>query len=304
MHLNGFFAYLQFEKRYSRHTLEAYKNDLSQFAAFLQEQGIVGGEHLEQITDRQVRAWVMHQVTQGRQPKSVHRNVSALRSYYKYLLRKEVISKNPMTKVVVPKTGKRLPLFIDEAGMKTLQQEAPLTDQTLEPARDFEWVRNQFILDILYKTGMRRSELLGLSEASFDVANRTVRVLGKGNKERLIPLGDETLLWYHTYLTLSRALFGPQEALLLTHKGQPAYPNLIYRIVRDALEGHTTLTRKSPHVLRHTFATHLSNRGAELQAIKELLGHASLASTQVYTHNAIDKLKEIYQKAHPKGSSS
>lgn len=301
LHLNGFFAYLQFEKRYSKHTIEAYRHDLEQLGQFLQESGIDAGPEYTALQHRQVRSWVMHLMSSGMQPKSVHRKISSLRTYFRYLLKKGAISKNPMTKVVVPKTGKPLPLFVDAAGIEEMfhmiRQEYPEEN----PIQAFEKARDLLILDLLYKSGIRRSELLGLQEAAFDYSSKQMKVLGKGNKERLIPVAESTLALVTDYLSKRNALFGPQKPLMLTSQGKPAYPNLIYRIVHKAMEGATTLTRKSPHIMRHTFATHLSNNGAELNAVKELLGHASLASTQVYTHNSIDRLKEIYKKAHPKG---
>lgn len=302
MHLNGFFAYLQFEKRYSDHTIQAYRNDLAQLQDFLHGQGLDAGDDLISLGYRQVRTWIMHMMADGMQPRSVHRKISSLRTYFRYLRKKGVISQNPMTKVVVPRSGKPLPLFIDTAGMEVMFDNLVRQYPEQDPLDIFEKSRDLLILDILYKTGIRRAELLSLQERSFDRSSRNIRVVGKGNKERIVPLGEETLRLLEDYLAQRINLFGSGGALLLTRTGKPAYPNMIYRLVRKSMEGATTLSRKSPHVLRHTFATHLSNNGAELNAVKELLGHASLASTQVYTHNSIDQLKEIYKRAHPKGS--
>jgi integrase/recombinase XerC len=301
LHLNGFFAYLQFEKRYSKHTLEAYRHDLQQLGEFLQENAIHAGPEYTELQHRQVRSWVMHLMSTGMQPKSVHRKISSLRTYFRYLLKKGVISKNPMTKVVVPKTGKPLPLFVDAAGIEEMFSMIRQGYPEENALQQFEKARDLLMLDLLYKSGIRRSELIGLTESAFDYSAKQMKVLGKGNKERIIPVSESTFQMLSKYLALRNALFGPQKPLLLTNQGKPAYPNLIYRIVNRAMQGATTLTRKSPHIMRHTFATHLSNNGAELNAVKELLGHASLASTQVYTHNSIDRLKEIYKKAHPKG---
>lgn len=300
MHLNGFFTYLQFEKRYSKHTLEAYRRDIGQFGAYLQLLQIDTGTDLVEVTHRHVRSWIASLMEKGVEAKSVNRKISALKTYYRFLLRKGLIQKNPMQKVVAPRIPKPLPVFVDPAAMekvfKSIQTDYPET----EPIEIFVKLRDMLIIDLLYSTGMRRSELLGLHSHSLDTFNNTVKVLGKGNKERIIPVNLRLQALFNSYLKIRNSIFGDSPILLVTEKGAPAYPGLIYTIVNRVLTGNTSITRRSPHVLRHSFATHLSNNGAELNAIKELLGHASLASTQVYTHNTIEKLKEAHKQAHPK----
>ncbi|MBC8173561.1 MAG: tyrosine-type recombinase/integrase [Chitinophagales bacterium] len=299
MHLKGFLSYIQFEKRFSKHTLDAYRSDLSQFSAYIAEKHNSDDKDLTSITHRQIRSWVVHLMNEKRTPKSVNRKISTLKTYYKYLLRKGAIKKNPMLKVVAPKVAKPLPLFIDK---KSIQEIFNLFDKyPASTEKDkFIRIRDLFIVELLYGTGIRRSELLGLKENSFDLKNKTIRVLGKGNKEWLLPMVNNLKDILRQYLEIKKNLFGDSVFLILSNAGQKAYPALIYRIIHKLLSETSSLSRKSPHILRHTFATHLSNNGAELNAIKELLGHASLASTQIYTHNTIDKLKEIHRLAHPK----
>lgn len=302
-HLDGFFAYLQFQKRYSDKTLAAYRRDIAQFESFLSTNALHTGEDLLAVTHKHVRLWIIDLSSRAVQPRSIARKISALRTYYKYLLKKGVLSKNPMTKVVVPKTGRRLPLFIDKAGMDKMYR---TFENSLSPSAasdNITAIRDAIIIDLLYTAGLRRSELIGLTCNSIDWGTEQLRVLGKGGKERILPLGKPTLALLSVYIKVRNEHFGQTDTgpLIVTVKGDAAYPNLIYRVVQQAMAGNTTLSRKSPHVLRHTFATHLSNNGAELNAVKELLGHSSLASTQVYTHNSINKLKEIYKKAHPRG---
>lgn len=302
-HLDGFFAYLQFQKRYSDKTIAAYRSDIAQFESFLSDNALSAGEDLLAVTHKQVRLWIIDLSSRAVQPRSIGRKISALRAYYKYLLKKGVLSKNPMTKVVVPKSGRRLPLFIDKAGMDKMYKAFDTHVEPSEATTTFTDIRDALIIDLLYAAGLRRSELIDLKLESIDWATAQLRVVGKGSKERILPLGKPTLTLLTIYLQERNTRFGsaPGRPLILTGKGEAAYPNLIYRVVQQAMAGNTTLSRKSPHVLRHTFATHLSNNGAELNAVKELLGHSSLASTQVYTHSSINKLKEIYKKAHPKG---
>lgn len=301
MFLEGFYTYLKFEKRYSAHTLEAYSKDISQFQSFIAEEYQSDDPDLIAVSHRQVRAWVIHMMNNAVTPKSVNRKISALKTYYRYLLKVKAISKNPMAKVVAPKIPKNLPVFVEKTGMDELFDVIDQVYQVETEQERFVKQRDRVVVELLYSTGMRRAELLGLTDVSFDRAQQQVKVLGKGNKERIIPVSKIILTMVDNYIAERKRLFGSGGPFLVTETGKPAYPKMVYNIVHKVLEHVTTITRKSPHVLRHTFATHLSNNGAELNAIKELLGHASLASTQVYTHNTIDQLKKIHKLAHPKG---
>lgn len=300
MHLNGFYTYLQYQKRYSRHTLEAYRTDITQFHTYLNLLEMDVDEDLLGVNHRQVRSWVVNLMDKGLEPKSVNRKISSLKTYYKYLIKKGVITKNPMQKVVAPQIPKPLPVFVDLKSMEDVFLFIQKNYPESEPIDIFIKLRDLLIIDLLYSTGIRRSELLGLTESSVDTYNSNIKVLGKGNKERIIPINFRLIELFKAYLKIRNSIFEPSEHLLLSDKGRPAYPGMIYSIVNRLLTGNTSVTRRSPHILRHSFATHLSNNGAELNAIKELLGHASLASTQVYTHNTIEKLKEAHKQAHPK----
>ncbi len=294
-HLNGFFMYLTHEKRYSPHTIEAYRSDLDQLSVFCKSRHWELSDDLTDLQHRQARTWVMHLVDIGTSPRSVSRKVSSLRAHFRFLVRKGVISNNPMTKIVVPKTGKKLPLFMEEKDVRMVLQQ-------VASGEGFDTLRSWLVIRLLYVGGLRRSELIGIRNTDISIPDRQIRVTGKGAKQRLIPLDDETVELIENYQKERDTLFVGTDYLIVTNKGLQAYPNMIYRIVNDALSGNTSLARKSPHVLRHTFATQLANNGAELNAVKELLGHASLASTQVYTHTTIERLKDIYKKAHPKGA--
>ena len=289
--IEEFLKYLQAEKRYANHTLKAYKTVLNQFHAFCRDNGKEGMD----LHFRTIRSWVVSQMDSGITPRTVNKKLAALSTYCKYLIKEGELDSNPVERVLKPRMSKRNPAFVEERNMEYLLDDFKFGD-------DFEGVRNRLVIDLLYQTGMRRSELLGLKVASIDRAGKSIKVLGKRNKERLIPLNDELIGAIDAYL-VERALVvkDPGEnALLLTIKGAPAYDSLIYRIVKKYLAMVTTLDKKSPHVLRHTFATHMLNNGADLNAIKELLGHANLSATQVYTHNTFEKLKSIYNEAHPR----
>ena len=227
-------------------------------------------------------------------PRTVHRKLTSLRTYCKYLIRQGELDANPLDRVLKPKLSKRMPAFVDEANMDTLLEEYDFGD-------DFTGIRNRLIIDLLYQTGMRRSELIGLETGSVDVKGKSLKVKGKREKERIMPLNTELVKAIEHYLVFRMNVAEPgNKFLLVTHKGKPAYDKLVYRIVTKYLALVTTLEKKSPHVLRHTFATHMLNRGADLNAIKELLGHANLSATQVYTHHTFKKLKSIYNQAHPR----
>ena len=288
--INDYLAYLRTEKRYSEHTLISYRKDLEQYHAFCQDHGNEGMD----LFFKTIRNWVVAMMEQGYTPRTIHRKLSSLRSYCKYLIRKGALDTDPVEKVLKPKMNKRLPQFVDEKGINELLDHYDFGD-------DYPGVRNRLLVNLLYQTGIRRSELAGLTLGSVDLRQGMVRVRGKRDKERLIPLGKELAEEIERYLELRSEMFPDSgEVLLLTDRGAPVYVQMVYRVVNKYLRLITTLEKTSPHILRHSFATHMLNNGAELNAIKELLGHSSLSATQVYTHNTFEKLKSIYKQAHPR----
>jgi len=295
--LKEFSNYLEFERRYSKHTLKSYHNDILQFADYIETQ--YEGLKSSFISHLHIRSWMVNLVELKISARSINRKVSALRSMFNFLKREGYVSKNPTLKIVTPKIGKRLPSFVQEENIEKLFDTISLGD--------FEDCRNRTLIELMYLTGIRRIELIELNDKSIDCSNSTIKVLGKGNKERLIPLSKPLLVKIKTYQELRDQKFESEKMdknLFLTSKGKKLYPKLVYNIVKSYLSTVTTIKKRSPHVLRHSFATHLMNGGADLNAVKELLGHANLAATQVYTHNSIEKLKEIYKNTHPKGDSS
>lgn len=292
--LEGFLNYLEYERRYSPLTLNAYRIDLSQFIQFLESDYDIHQETA--ITDQMIRSWLAHLMDKGLSAKSVNRKISSIKSYFRYLLRQGFVKHNPSVLIQGPKQKKRLPVFVEERKMEMLILKEVDPD-------NFEEVRNQLIMELFYSTGIRRAELIGLAMKNADIESKYIKVLGKRNKERIIPIGDYLIQIFKNYFKLRDSMVFEEEDktwVFLTEKGKKMYPKLVYRIVNSYLSSVSTQDKKSPHVLRHTFATHMLNNGADLNAVKELLGHASLAATQVYTHNTIDKLKKVYQQAHPK----
>ncbi len=293
MDIRSFFQYLQFEKRYSKLTIAAYENDLLQFSKFLKETYEIDNFNATKHT--YVRSWMVALMEAGIGTRSINRKLSSLKSYFKFSLKTGAIDHNPMLKVMSPKLSKPLPVFIQKNQIASLWQHYDFGE-------GFPGIRDRTIIELFYATGMRKAELLGLKDESIDLQNNTIKVLGKGNKERLIPMNPVLKGSLHDYMEARNNNFGTSffAAFLVTNSGKPMNPRKVYSIVHKVLEQITTVEKKSPHVLRHTFATHLLNNGAEINAIKELLGHSSLAATQVYTHNTIDKLKDIYKTANPK----
>ncbi|MBI3500388.1 MAG: tyrosine recombinase XerC [Bacteroidetes bacterium] len=292
MNKEAFIKYLRYEKRMSPHTVNAYSNDLEQFYLYLKN--IYSFNDIKEVNHSIIRSWIVSLMENKITARSVNRKISTLKSFYKFLLREKVVDINPMHKIQSPKNPKRLPEFVEESKMNSLIEDVKFED-------DFEGKRNLLIIEMLYSTGMRRAELVNLKESDINFHGSTVKVLGKRNKERLIPLTSGLKILIKKYIEEKNKSIEPRaDYLFLTKKGNQIYPSAVYRIVRDSLEKVTTLSKKSPHVLRHTFATHLLNNGANLNAIKELLGHANLSATQVYTHNTIEKLKSVYSKTHPK----
>jgi len=289
--IEDFLKYLQAEKRYAVHTIKAYKNDLNQFHAFCQETDREGMD----LHFRVIRSWVVSLMDSGYSSRTVHRKLTSLSTYCNYLIKEGQLDSNPVERVLKPKLNKRVPAFVEEGKMDLLLDEYDFGE-------GFVGTRNRLVLDLFYQTGMRRSELIGLKTGSINREGKNVKVMGKREKERIIPVGDELLASVEKYMVLRSEVMADKagDSLIVTEKGGAAYDKLVYRIVNNYLSMVTTLDKKSPHVLRHTFATHMLNRGADLNAIKELLGHANLSATQVYTHNTYKKLKSIYNQAHPR----
>ena len=286
--IESFLKYLRFERRYSPHTLQAYENDLAQFSAFLE-----GVCTVEEAGHNQVRSWVVSLVDQGISNRSVNRKMASIRAYYKFLMRREVIDQDPTRKIKSLKLSRKLPTFVKEDDMLKVLDHVDFPD-------DFQGTRDQLVMEMLYGTGIRLSELIELKFDDVDHTQSSIKVLGKRNKERIIPIAERTNQLIKDYQKKQQEFNNTSSYLIVTDNGEKAYPMLIYRIVKKYLNLFVTVDKKSPHVLRHTYATHLLNKGADLNAVKDLLGHASLAATQVYTHNSIEKLKNVFDQAHPK----
>lgn len=288
---DDFLQYLSFEKRYSPHTVKAYTNDLTAFANFLSESFEL--KNISDATSDMIRTWVVSLMDHGLSTRSVNRKISTVNSYFRYLIIRGEKKTNPAREITALKNAKKLPVFLELEAIRNY------LDQDIDE-ENFASLRNRLIIDLLYSTGMRRAELLGLSDSSIDFSNKTLKVLGKRNKERVIPLTKKMTDLLENYLYLKKKTYNEaEETLIVTDTGRKAYPKFIYKVVQNELSPFTR-TQKSPHVLRHSFATHLLNNGAELNSIKELLGHANLNATQVYTHTTIEQLKEVYSKAHPR----
>ena len=300
--IESFLDYLKYEKRYSVHTLISYRTDLTGFFEYLDQQ--FGKHALKEIEHHYIRGWLAGLKEQRISSKTINRKISSLKSFFKYHLRTGAIGASPMLNVISPKINKRLPVFVKESDTKKLLK---AVDQSTE---SWKTLNAKLLINIFYATGMRLNELINLKEKHIDFSRSRIKVLGKGNKERIIPVSKDLIGMMADYQQLKKKNFATQPAdsiekktdhtLLVTEKGKRLYPKYAYLLVRQVLGAASTLDKKSPHVLRHTFATHLMNNGADLNAVKALLGHSSLASTQVYTHNTIEKLKDIHKKAHPK----
>ena len=290
--INNFLDYLKFEKRYSQHTIISYQNDLEQFFSFLISQ--FDTPAIEKISGSFVRTWLAELKGDEMTAKSINRKISSLKSFFKYQMKIGLLVETPMAVIVSPKISKRLPSFVEEKDIDTLFEHVTFSD-------DWKGRTERLVLQLFYSSGMRLSELINLKETQIDASYQQIKVLGKGNKERIIPVAKELINALQLYVSDKQSAFKVQVPnVFVNSKGKPLQPRSVYGFVKQYLAQVTTIQNKSPHILRHSFATHLMNHGADLNAVKELLGHSSLAATQIYTHNTIEKLKEVFNKAHPK----
>jgi integrase/recombinase XerC len=287
MLIDDFLAYISKEKRYSNHTFISYRRDLLDFQSFCKKEYDFS---LQEVKSKMVRTWFSTLMEKKLSPRTIRRKSSSLKSFYKFLIKSTLIKQSPMEGVPLPKASKKLPRFVEEKNMNLLLSELSFSD-------DYKGVMERLVMELFYHTGMRLSELVGLKISDINFSENQLKVLGKRNKERIIPFSlalSETIRQFMTY----RIPKG--DYLFLLESGNKVYPKLIYRVVNKHLNKITTIKQKSPHILRHTFATHMLNNGAELNAIKELLGHVNLSATEVYTHNSLEKIKSVYKQAHPR----
>lgn len=289
--IDSFLQYIQYRKNYSFYTVLSYRNDIEQFQQFLQQTYQLS---LLQATPAHIRDWVISLKQNHLANNSVNRKLSSIKSFYKYLLLENKITQNPIIEIHSLKRPQKLPIFFKEHEIDQAISQTSTTDN------DWNSCRNNIILEILYQTGIRRAELLSLKDSDFNFFSLTLRVTGKGNKVRIIPISKGLKEKIEQYLIIKEKKFGKTESLIVTDKGAPAYPNFIYRIIKTCMGEVSTQTKRSPHVMRHSFASSLLNNGADINAVKELLGHANLSATQIYTHTSFEQLKEQYKKAHPR----
>lgn len=293
MEFNAFTDYLLIERNYSHHTVKAYKKDLLEFSIFIQKE--FNSSDVFKANYQQIRNWIIHLVESGISNRTINRKISSLNSYFKFLLKIESLNKNPLAKHKALKTNKKVQVPFSESEINEVLDSMSQDDS-------FEGVRNKLIVELFYSTGIRRIELVDLKLNNINLENKTIKVIGKRNKERIIPLLNSVAHSIKNYLQVRNQLINitDKDYLFLTKKGVKIYETLVYRTINDYFSKASSKVKKSPHILRHTFATHLLNQGADLNAVKELLGHSSLAATQVYTHNSIAELKKVYSKSHPR----
>ncbi len=291
--LDSFVNYLTYEKRYSHNTVISYQNDISQLLDYVYDS--YGIEDYNEITHHMIRSYLVSLIQNNISAKSVNRKFSSMRSYFLYLTKMGYVKNNPTKKIIPPKVGKRLPSVIQRKEIAKLLDEIVFSE-------DFSGYRDKIIISILYNTGMRRAELINLKDGDFDFVSKTVKVLGKGDKERIIPMTEDLIDCLKKYIEVRDKYFETDvfEYTVLTDKGNKLYPKFVYNVVKQSLAMVSTAEKKSPHVLRHSIATHLADEEVDLNAIKTVLGHASLSTTQIYTHTSVEKLKRVYAKAHPK----
>lgn len=294
--VNSFLDYIKYEKRYSENTVLGYSNDLEQFFLFSSDR--FGDTDLNQINRSMVRSWIVHLVQNNAAPSTVRRKVSSLQSFFKFLRKKNIVAHNPTNALQLPKKGEKVPTFIKMGEMHLVLEGV----QDIHEDTEYNSVLEKAILYVLYGTGMRRGEIINLKLSDFKSYENSLSVIGKGNKQRLIPLSDELTSIINYYIS-RRSLIEikcNEQFLFLTSSGAKLYPGFVHRTIKKYLDNEVHAEKISPHTLRHTFASHLSQNGADLNAIKSLLGHSSLSSTQVYTHHSIEGLKKIYSASHPK----
>ena len=291
--INSFLDYLSLEKKYSVHTVTAYKNDLISFRNFLIEE--FSQEKLIEVNYSQIRSWIVVLVDSKLSNRTVNRKVSSLKSFYKFLQKSDQINVNPLSKHKSLKVAKKVqvPFTSNEINSVILN---------IDEENDFVSMRNRLIVELFYSTGIRRAELINIKEKDISFSNEVIKVLGKRKKERFVPLLQSVVKSMKKYLDLKKEISKDVEELFITEKGNKIYETLVYRVINSYFSNVSSKVKKSPHILRHSFATHLLNEGADLNSVKELLGHSSLASTQVYTHNSLDAIKKVYNNAHPRGN--
>ncbi len=299
MLIDKFIEYLDKEKAYSAHTCASYERDLKNFDQYLTEET---DSSLAEAGKTHIRSWILHLLKKGYKPRSINRKISAVKAFYLFAFRTGTLPVNPAAGIPAVKVPKRYVLPFSQTEINEVLE----TAGGLPGAQQDEWkhIRDYLIVELLYTTGMRRSELIGLKIKDIDFGSKQIKVTGKRNKQRIIPLLDETLPLVRRYIDISRKKFGNTRYLITNDKGGKAYASLIYRAVKRLMSGHTTKEKISPHVLRHSFATHLLDEGAGLQEVKELLGHAGLSATQIYTHTSLQRLKDSYRKAHPRNKKN
>ena len=291
MSLKSFFDYLEIEKKYSSNTIEAYRNDLNVFARFLIDEFDV--TNINNTNYTYIRSWIVDLVNKGISNRSINRKITSLNSYFKFVLKIDLINENPLTNHKALKTQKKIQLPFSENEMLSVLDLDNYED-------NFTGVRDRLIIDLFYTTGIRRIELIQLKISDLNINNKYIKVLGKRNKERIIPLIDSTINILNKYFSYRDELKSEETFLFITNKGKPVYEKLIYRIINKYFDTVSTKVKKSPHIIRHSFATHLLNNGADLNSVKDLLGHSSLAATQVYTNRSIDEIKKVFAKSHPR----
>jgi integrase/recombinase XerC len=293
--VDAFLEYLNLEKKYSAHTITAYKNDLQSFKKFLEME--YAQENLREVHYSQIRNWIVNLVDIKVSNRTVNRKVSALKSFFTFLQKTKQIDYNPLSKHKSLKIEKRLQVPFSFKEINTV-----INDIDKEANDDFESLRNRLIVELFYSTGIRRAELINIKQRDVSFSDKTIKILGKRNKERFVPLLESVIQTLNRYLALKKEFEIGLEELFITEKGNKIYETLVYRIINHYFGQVSSKEKRSPHILRHSFATHLLNEGADLNSVKDLLGHSSLASTQVYTQNSLDVLKKVYNKAHPRGS--
>lgn len=293
--VDAFLEYLNLEKKYSAHTITAYKNDLQSFKKFLEME--YAQENLREVHYSQIRNWIVNLVDIKVSNRTVNRKVSALKSFFTFLQKTKQIDYNPLSKHKSLKIEKRLQVPFSFKEINTV-----INDIDKDANDDFESLRNRLIVELFYSTGIRRAELINIKQRDVSFSDKTIKILGKRNKERFVPLLGSVIQTLNRYLALKKEFEIGLEELFITEKGNKIYETLVYRIINHYFGQVSSKEKRSPHILRHSFATHLLNEGADLNSVKDLLGHSSLASTQVYTQNSLDVLKKVYNKAHPRGS--